>query len=72
MVSKKLPYDTNGLPYDVYMGDSRPQCSTSSLSSNDYIKTDSAIVESEESVTHQNTKERNKRGKIIKHHRINL
>ena len=26
MVSKKLPYDTNGLPYDVYMGDSRPQC----------------------------------------------
>ena len=27
MVSKKLPYDTNGLPYDVYMGDSRPQCS---------------------------------------------
>ena len=28
MVSKKLPYDTNGLPYDVYMGDSRPQCCT--------------------------------------------
>ena len=27
MVSKKLPYDTNGLPYDIYMGDSRPQCS---------------------------------------------
>ena len=27
MVSKKLPYDTNGLPYDVYIGDSRPQCS---------------------------------------------
>ena len=27
MVSKKLPYDTNDLPYDVYMGDSRPQCS---------------------------------------------
>ena len=26
MVSKKLPYDTNGLPYDIYMGDSRPQC----------------------------------------------
>ena len=30
MVSKKLLYDTNGLPYDVYMGDSRPQCSSSS------------------------------------------
>ena len=29
MVSKKLPYDTNGLPYDIYMGDSRPQCSHS-------------------------------------------
>ena len=28
MVSKKLPYDTNGLLYDVYMGDSRPQCMT--------------------------------------------
>ena len=27
MVRKKLPYDTNGLPYDVYMGDPRPQCS---------------------------------------------
>ena len=26
MVRKKLPYDTIGLPYDVYMGDPRPQC----------------------------------------------
>ena len=34
MVSKKLPYDTNGLPYDVYMGDSRPQCSTSCVYTN--------------------------------------
>ena len=26
MVRKMLPYDTNGLPYDVYMGDPRSQC----------------------------------------------
>ena len=34
MVSKKLPYDTNGLPYDVYMGDSRPQCNTVNIFNN--------------------------------------
>ena len=26
MVTKRLPYDISGLPYDINMGDPRPQC----------------------------------------------
>ena len=31
MVTNRLPYDTFGLPYDINMGDPRPQCSSNLL-----------------------------------------